>query len=64
MNRMVVAAGNQGGTGRGGKRRGVELVVLNTVLGQFIQMGGWNRAAERAGSAKTLVIDQDQEDVG
>src|SRR5271156_3941931 len=62
--RVVVAAGDQGGPRRRAKRGGVELDVTQARLGDAVQVRRRDNAAEGAGYAVALVIGHDEQHVG
>ena len=62
--RMVIAAGEQGGAGRGTERRGVEPGVAQPVGSDTVQRRRRNHAAESRGSAETHVVGHDEQNVG
>src|SRR5262249_54508694 len=61
--RVVVAAGEQGGPCRRAERRGVKTVVDQPGPGELIQVRRRHRSAEGATHAEADVVEQDQQDV-
>ncbi len=64
VDRVVVASGENGGAGRGAKRRRVEAVVAQSFVRETLQGRSLDRAAEGARLAETHVVEQDQQHVG
>ena len=62
--RMMVAAGDEGRPGGRAQRRGVEVGVAQTHLGDAVQSRGGDDAAEGAGRAEAHVVGHDQQHVG
>ena len=61
---MVIAAGDQCGSGRAAQRGGVELVELEAVVGQHLERRSIAGAAECAGRPEPDIVEQNQQDVG
>ena len=61
---MVVSAGEKRRPRRRTERRGVEIVVAKSIVGDAIEGRSRNRAAEGAGRAETDVVRHDQSTFG
>jgi hypothetical protein len=62
--RMMVAAGDQGGAGRRTQRRRMEVGEAQPVLGYPVERRRRNHAAEGRGNAVAGIVGDDQEDIG
>jgi hypothetical protein len=63
VHRVVVAPGEERRMRWRAQRRRVETVVTQAIIGGALKCRGIHRATERAGMAKTDVVEQDQQDV-